>query len=228
MEKRHKKTLTRTLSCSAACARAVLIAMVFIPAFLVLMYFPQKAKEPGPVQVAQKPEKPKPKELVKIYSIVRSHRPDISDTEGWRVAEAILEQSSKHSFDPMLVLAMIRVESGFQYAVVSPSGARGIMQLLPGVAKAVLKEISPVQDGKSQQFSPEYLDDPILNIKIGVSYLHNLRKSFRNLNLALIAYNLGPTEIRNRLENDIEFSDEYSSAVLTAYQNYKNTKHPTF
>ena len=102
------------------------------------------------------------------------------------------------------------------------------MQLLPGVAKAVLKEISPVQDGKSQQFSPEYLDDPILNIKIGVSYLHNLRKSFRNLNLALIAYNLGPTEIRNRLENDIEFSDEYSSAVLTAYQNYKNTKHPTF
>jgi soluble lytic murein transglycosylase len=169
-----------------------------------------------------------PRELVKIYSIVKSHRPDISEGEAWKVAEVILEQSSKHSFDPMLVLAMIQVESGFQYAAISPAGARGIMQLLPEVAKDLVGKISPIREAKFQPFKPEYLDDPVLNIKLGVYYLHDLRKNFRNLNLALIAYNLGPTEIRNRLENKIELSEEYSTAVLAAYRNYKNTKQPLF
>jgi len=229
MEKR-KKTLPHTLSCSAACARLILIAILFLPVFLIQMYYPQTANEQAAIQLVQKlpSPKPKPKELVNIYTIVKSHRPDVSDTEAWTLAEAILEQSSTHSFDPMLVLAMIHVESGFQYTVVSPSGARGIMQILPDVAKAVLEEISPKQKGKPQQFRPEYLDDPVLNIKLGVSYLHSLKKSFRNLNLALSAYNLGPTEIRNRIENNEELSDEYSSAVLAAYQTYKNAKHPLF
>jgi len=102
------------------------------------------------------------------------------------------------------------------------------MQLLPDVAKDILQKVSPVQEAKSRPFKPEYLDDPVLNIKLGVYYLHDLRKSFRNLNLALIAYNLGPTEIRNRLENKIDLSDEYPTAVLTAYQSYKNAKHPLF
>ena len=180
------------------------------------------------MQLAQRAQKAKSKELVKIYSIVKSHRPDFSDVEAWRISEVIWEQSSKHSFDPMLVLAMIQVESGFQYAAISPAGARGMMQLLPDVAKALLEQITPEQDAKSRQFKPEHLDDPVLNIKLGVYYLHDLRKSFRNLTLALIAYNIGPTEIRNRLENNIELSDAYSTAVLTAYQNYKNTKQPIF
>src|ERR1043166_2843639 len=225
MEKRHKKTLALTLRDSAVSARLVLIAVLFVPTLLVQVYFPQIANDSIAVREAQKP---KPKELVKIYSIVKSHRPDISDKEAWRVADVILEQSSKHSFDPMLVLAMIQVESGFQYAVVSPSGARGIMQLLPDVAKAVLEEISPVEARERRQFKPESLDDPVLNIKLGVSYLHALRKTFRNLNLTLSAYNLGPTETRNRLDNDIELSDDYSSAVLAAYNTYKNAKHPLF
>jgi soluble lytic murein transglycosylase len=207
--------------------KIALIAVLFVPGLLTVTLFPQKAKKSDPPQAADRAAKA-PQELVKIYSIVKSHRPDVSDTEAWKVAEVILEQSSKHSFDPMLVLAMIRVESGFQYAVISPGGARGLMQLLPDVAKALLEEISPAHEAKSRPFKPEYLDDPVLNIKLGVYYLHDLKKSFRNLNLALIAYNMGPTEIRSRLENKIELSEEYSTAVLTAYQNYKNSKHPLF
>jgi len=102
------------------------------------------------------------------------------------------------------------------------------MQLLPDVAKDLLPKISPIQEAKPQPFKPEYLDDPVLNIKLGVYYLHDLRNNFRNLNLALIAYNLGPTEIRNRLDNKIELSEDYSTAVLAAYRNYKNAKPPLF
>jgi soluble lytic murein transglycosylase len=227
MKKRHKKTLARTLNCSTVCVKVTLIAILFIPGLVTITLFPQKAKKPGFPQRVEQAAKA-PRELVKIYSIVKSHRPDVSDGEAWKVAEVILEQSSKHSFDPLLVLAMIQVESGFQYAAVSPGGARGIMQLLPDVAKDLLEKVSPAHEAKSRTFKPEYLDDPVLNIKLGVYYLHDLRKSFRNLNLALIAYNIGPTEIRNRLENKIELSDEYSTAVLTAYQNYKNKKQPLF
>jgi soluble lytic murein transglycosylase len=207
----------------------MMIAILFVPAFLAHLHFPQELNEPlRELTIQPRAEKPKPRELVKIFSILKSHRPDISEHEAWAVSDAILEQSAKHNFDPMLVLAMIEVESGFQYAVVSPSGARGIMQLLPDVAKSVLDEISSPYESKNRPFRPEALDDPVLNIKLGVSYLHSLRKSFRNLQLALLAYNAGPTEIRNRLDNDMELSDEYSSAVLNKYQRYKSAKPPIF
>ena len=231
MEKRHQKTPIRTLSCSAFCARLILIGILFVPAFLAHLHFPEELNEPLRelnIQVPAEKPKPKPKELVKIFSILKSHRPDISEDEAWSVSDVILEQSAKHNFDPMLVLAMIQVESGFQYSVVSPAGARGMMQLLPEVAKSVLDDISSPHEKKLRPFRPEVLDDPVVNIKVGVSYLHQLRKSFRNLQLALIAYNAGPTEIRNRLDNDEELSDEYSTAVLSTYQRYKSAKPATF
>jgi soluble lytic murein transglycosylase-like protein len=62
----------------------------------------------------------------------------------------------------------------------------------------------------------------VLNIKLGVYYLHDLKKSFRNLTHTLIAYNMGPTETKNRLDNNIELSAEYATMVLAAYRQYKN------
>src|ERR1044071_1452199 len=112
MEKRHKKTLARTLSCSALCARLTLITVLFIPAFFAHLHFPQELNEPlRDLNIVATPEKPKPRELVKIFSIIKSHRPDISEDEAWTVSDAIREQSTKHNFDPMLVIAMIQVES---------------------------------------------------------------------------------------------------------------------
>jgi soluble lytic murein transglycosylase len=176
------------------------------------------------------PERAPSKELIRIYSIVKSHRPDISEAEAKELSEVILEECSWYGLDPMLVLAVINVESKFQYGAVSPAGARGIMQILPYVGKSLLQEIGLHQPVHSVPFKPEFLDDPFLNIKLGVYYLHGLRKSFRNLAHALTAYNMGPTETKNRLENDIELSEEYATMVLAAYQQYKTkkTKLPTF
>jgi soluble lytic murein transglycosylase-like protein len=174
-----------------------------------------------PVPVVQKPP---PKELIKIYSIVRSHRPDIAEEEAWEISEVILSESLGYGLDPMLVLAVIDVESKFQYGAVSPAGARGIMQILPYVAKSLAERIGLHQLSHAKSFRPEFLDDPVLNIKLGVYYLHDLKKSFRNLTHALTAYNMGPTETKNRLDNDIEIPEEYSTLVLAAYRQYKNQK----
>jgi hypothetical protein len=47
------------------------------------------------------------------------------------------------------------------------------------------------------------------------------------VNNALIAYNLGHTELRIRMENQIEYNGEYANAVFTAYQKFKKLKLPT-
>lgn len=227
MEKRHPRTLARTLSWAASALQWILVATLFIPVVLVMNHDsqPQADSEPVSIQEVQKPE---PKELVKIYSIVRHHRPDISETEAWQLSELILDESSGYDLDPMLVLAVIDVESKFQYEAVSPAGARGIMQILPYVGKFLLQEIGWHYASELRPFRPEFLDDPVLNIKLGVYYLHDLRKNFRNLTHTLTAYNIGPTETKNRLDNDLELSDKYANAVLTIYYKHKKTPLHSF
>jgi soluble lytic murein transglycosylase len=235
MKKRHKKTLRRTLSLAAFCVELALVGILFVPIVVVMEDLPKRQtswKSPTPIVPSIPtvdvpvlvPERPPPKELIKIYSIVKSHRPDIGESEAKELSEFILEECSWYGLDPMLVLAVINVESKFQYGAVSPKGARGIMQILPYVGKSLLEEIGLHQTSYAFPFRPEFLDDPFLNIKLGVYYLHGLRKSFRNLTHALTAYNMGPTETKNRLENDIEISEEYATMVLATYQHYKSKK----
>jgi soluble lytic murein transglycosylase-like protein len=209
-----------------ASTKLFLFGVLFIPLLLTMKYLPQTEIVPEspiatPVTVALKPP---PRELLRIYSIVSSHRPDITESEAWELSEVILEESSHYGLDPMLVLAVIDVESKFQYGAVSPAGARGIMQILPYVAQSLVQKIGLHQLAHARSFRPEFLDDPVLNIKLGVYYLHDLKKNFRNLTHALTAYNLGPTETKNRLDNDIDIPGDYSTLVLAAYREYKSGK----
>jgi soluble lytic murein transglycosylase-like protein len=235
MEKRLNNAHVRTLTSAGGLAgKLCLVAILFVPAGMAATHLSRQEHKLArhrnilSASFAHTIEKPKPRDLVKIFSIVRAYRPDISDSEAWKVSDVILQESANHTLDPMLVLAVIEVESRFQYNMVSPVGARGIMQIMPDTAKSLAAlDIGRQQGLRPDKFKPEFLDDPVLNIKLGVSYLHDLKKQFRNLNLALIAYNAGPTEIQNRLDNNIDLSDEYATLVLTAYQKNKKAL-PTF
>ena len=231
METRHKNAHTRTLSCGSVCAKLILAVTLCMPALMAFRGFPESGKTRKVteiVKIVEVVEKPRPKELVTVYNIVKSHRSDITDSEAWRVSEAILEESLKRNLDPMLVLAVIEVESRFQYSTISPVGARGIMQIMPDTGRFLTEAVGHELGLHPVAYRPESLDDPILNIRMGVYYLHDLRKQFRNLHLALIAYNAGPAEVQNRLENNQEFSQEYATLVLDAYRRYTNRKAPTF
>lgn len=228
MEKRHKKTLARTLDWGSTCAKIGLTVVLFIPPILTVKYVVPRPDRGGPVQIAKPVEKTQPKELVKIYSIVKSNRPGIADNEAWKVSTTILDESARRDLDPMLVLAVIKVESGFRDQALSPMGARGMMQIMPETGKYLSDELLRVDGFKTRTFMPDHLHDPVLNIKLGVYYLDGLKKQFRNLNLALLAYNLGPGEIQNRLENNIHFSDEYAAVVLDAYREYKKAQTRVF
>ena len=228
MEKRDKTALwwtvkRRTLFVSLALAGITVLITVLTPSHPLRGKrdrWTQLAVERVPTQVS--------KELVKIYGIIKSQLPTASDREVWKISDTISKESSKHKIDPMLVLAVIEVESKFQHAAVSPAGARGLMQIQPAVAKSLFHRITLHQDNVIKPFKPEYLHDPIFNIKLGIFYLKDLNRKFRNIKLVLAAYNAGPTEIRNRLDNEIEVSDEYAAKVLSTYQIYRKAKPPMF
>ncbi|MGH7830981.1 MAG: transglycosylase SLT domain-containing protein, partial [Candidatus Binatia bacterium] len=111
-----------------------------------------------------------------IYSVLRSHGMEMDEGALWDISEVIVEESKRCSLDPMLVVAMIAVESTFRHDAVSSKGARGLMQIRPFVADALAKEVElEGWEGKKS------LDNPIINIKLGVVYLDRLKRKFRDL-----------------------------------------------
>ena len=231
MEQRLKKTPIRTLGCGSACAKFSLVLMLFIPAFSAVSFLPSSLGGTTPkqiVKIVDVREQHRPKELVRIYSIVRSQRHDIPESETWRISEAIFEESAKRTIDPLLVLALIHVESGFQYTAISPMGARGMMQIMPDTGKFLAETLAREDGFHPAAFRPESLDDPVLNVRLGIYYLQDLHKQFQHLNLVLSAYNFGPAEVQNRVENNLEMSDEFATLVLDAYQRFKKAKAPVF
>ena len=154
-------------------------------------------------------------EISRIYSVLRTHKKDLDHIAAWTIAKTILEESNKYLLDPMLVLAVIKVESSFQHLAVSPVGARGLMQIRPFVANAIAPEVD-IQPWHGI----DSLDDPVLNIKIGVFYLSRLKLRFRDTKLALTAYNWGPTKIGYRLKNRGQIPLGYARKVLSAYHFY--------
>jgi hypothetical protein len=102
---------------------------------------------------------------------------DRSALDGTPYAEIIGSAAAAHGVDPMLVRALIQVESGYRPHAKSRRGAMGLMQLMPSTARAY------------QVRNPF---DPKTNIEAGIKHLKTLIDRFRGVELALAAYNAGP------------------------------------
>jgi soluble lytic murein transglycosylase len=92
--------------------------------------------------------------------------------------------------DPAVALGIMRQESNFDIGAVSPSGARGLMQLMPATAQAVAKQLgTPVS-------IPALTVDPTQNMQLGATYLEGLLDRFQgSLPLAVAGYNAGPHRV---------------------------------
>lgn len=97
------------------------------------------------------------------------------------VEKAITSSAARYGIERGVLHALAEVESGFRPDALSPSGAMGIMQLMPATADA-LGLATPM--------------DPEANIEAGARYLRQQMDRFGgDLALALAAYNAGPSAV---------------------------------
>ncbi|MBI3668931.1 MAG: lytic transglycosylase domain-containing protein [Acidobacteria bacterium] len=94
-----------------------------------------------------------------------------------RLERLVHETAQRHRVDPALVKAVIQAESGWNPTAISPRGALGLMQLVPGTAQRY---------GVVDAFNPQQ------NVDGGIRYLRTLLERYNgDLNLSLAAYNAG-------------------------------------
>lgn len=111
-------------------------------------------------------------------AMARYPMPNWEPTGGWRVT-------------PSLVYAHALQESTFRTDVISPAGARGLMQVRPGTAQDIAR-------ARGNGFVASELDRPSVNLEYGQSYLEKLRDMPSTGGLlpkVIAAYNAGPTPL---------------------------------
>ena len=92
--------------------------------------------------------------------------------------------------DPAIALGIMRQESSFDVGAVSPSGARGLMQLMPFTAQGVARKLSIGTSLGSLTADPGH------NMRLGTSYVQEMLDHFGgSLPLAVAAYNAGPHRV---------------------------------
>ena len=134
--------------------------------------------------------------------------------------------SDKYGLDKALVYAVIKTESGFDSGAISPSNARGLMQVIESTGRWIASELD-------EEFEVNNLFDPETNIRYGCFYLSYLFEKFADIDIVICAYNAGETAVRNWLDEDgkldydkVTYSEtkNYYKKVKGYYNVYKNHK----
>jgi soluble lytic murein transglycosylase-like protein len=139
-------------------------------------------------------------------SIRKPLGPPIKDLRPSDFDGLIRRMARMHGLSPALVKAVIRAESNFDPDARSHKGAMGLMQLMPGTARAM------------------GVDDPWLveeNVQGGTRYLRSMVNRYGDVRLALAAYNAGPEAVdRYGDVPPFEETQEYVRRVLAYYRSY--------
>jgi soluble lytic murein transglycosylase-like protein len=107
---------------------------------------------------------------------------DLSSLRGYTTGSSqvdgyLIDSGTRNGVDPLLLYSVMHQESSFKSHAVSPKGARGLMQLMPGTA---------------MRFGVTNIFDPRQNIEGGARYLRFLTERFNGeLSLVLAGYNAG-------------------------------------
>lgn len=112
--------------------------------------------------------------------------PQLEDPERRRLARTLVGEAEAARIDPLLVLALIHVESSYDPGALSGRGARGLMQLREPTLRREVERAGLEWDGAL---------DPAVNIQAGIRYLRRLLDAFGREEVALMAYNAGPNRI---------------------------------
>jgi hypothetical protein len=191
--------------------RLVLLAVVFILSFSlpfppVIKYLPHGLGFLSP-EVRERDHA-----IQEILGVLERYPTDLANVTKEELAEVIYEEANRHHQDPKFILALIATESEFYNWAVSEKGAKGLMQIMPYVAQSLAHELGIEWSGDRTLFNP------YLNIRIGIYYLSQLILDFKDVEVALTAYNYGPTYVKNLIDKKERIPRDYYRRFLTTYQ----------
>ncbi|MEZ4649069.1 MAG: lytic transglycosylase domain-containing protein [Candidatus Eisenbacteria bacterium] len=129
-----------------------------------------------PAGSARTPSAPAPLRTTLPPSLDTRRRGAVGSTD-----EIVSRTAREFALPESLLKAVVQVESGGNVRAVSPKGAQGLMQLMPGTAREL---------GVSDPFDPEQ------NVRGGAAYLAKQIERFGDLPRALAAYNAGPGAVQ--------------------------------
>ncbi|HZI13522.1 MAG TPA: lytic transglycosylase domain-containing protein [Myxococcus sp.] len=201
---------------SSGCSRLPLLAGValVVSARVVPLLDERPAQPVVPEEVAAERTSP---EAGLIDAVLARRAPDLGLTLRRQLGQAIAEEARLTGYDPLLILAIIDVESDFEEEAVSDKGARGLMQIKPSTLHFLAEK-------EGLRLSREEVTaDPALCVRLGIRYLRSLQDRFKgDLDLALMAYNAGPTRLRTAIkENDLERFKRYPRSVRREFRRFR-------
>ena len=107
-----------------------------------------------------------------IDAVLAKRAPTLGLTLRRQLGQAIAEEARQTGYDPLLILAIIDVESDFEEEAVSEKGARGLMQIKP----STLHFLAEKQGLRLSR--EEVAADPALCVRLGIRYLRDLQDRF--------------------------------------------------
>jgi len=134
------------------------------------------------------------------------------------LTEKLFAISTDYKIDPLIILAVIKHESRGNpnargiYSSGEHSGALGLMQIKYESAKEVAPSV-----GVSIN-SPQDLFDPEKNLMVGTAYLLRLIAKYKNLQYALMAYNVGYGALDVKLKSGAPLPKKYYNAIMKEYK----------
>lgn len=150
-----------------------------------------------------------------IHDYIRSFETGLTPEEEWELASLIYFESQKYGYDPEFILALIQIESAFNTRAVSGVGARGLMQIMPATGKEIAGEFGIPWEGT------DTLENPSINVRMGMYYLFKMLLKYEDLRLALVAYNCGPGAVDGMLHRGAMLPADYVEKVMGTYERIK-------
>ncbi len=112
----------------------------------------------------------------------------------YKYSKLVKEYCKQFNLNSEVVFSLINEESSFKADAISGAGAMGLMQILPSTAGEVANNL------QIENFTPNMLLTPEINIRIGCYYLNYLLNMFDgDLTLSLCAYNAGFNTVKGWL-----------------------------
>lgn len=158
--------------------------------------------------------------ICKSMTLIKSEQPALSDAEIYEIAHTITNVGEEFTcIDPLLLLALQKVESDFKSTATGARGERGINQIHPVTARELCAKLG-------WKYHPRLLHDINQSTFLAGLYLDYLYKKYGSVEAMLVGYSCGPLYALRFVKNDFaaipDKGLDYVNDVLETYVRYQD------